>query len=243
MLVRVNANKTAKAVPSQLNELARQDAFWSELKYPGDSKLFAEAEAADYVYLVREGAVRTYKRLSDGRRQISAFHLPGDIFGAEDGEVHRFTAEAIVNTTVWIAMRRSLFATLAKADIPAANNVRDMVARALEHAENHLLLLGRQKSLEKVAAFLLEIDRRLEQPEVIVLPMGRLDIADYLGLTVESVSRALSSLQEERIFSFRGSAHREIVLHDRSRLAQRATVSAQGVATRRNSQREGARCL
>ena len=72
-------------------------------------------------------------------------------------------------------------------------------------------------------ANLLELDRRLDQPEVIVLPMGRLDIADYLGLTVETVSRALSSLREERILSFMGSAHREIVLHDRSRLAQRAT--------------------
>ena len=223
MLVRVNASKIAKVEPSQLNELARQDAFWSEFKYPGGSKLFEEAEPADYVYQIGEGAVRTYKHLSDGRRQIGAFYLPGDMLAVENCEIHRFTAEAIVDTTVRIAKRRRLFAKLANDDIPAANNVRDLVARTLEHVENHLLLLGRQKSLEKVAAFLLEIDRRLEQPEVIVLPMGRLDIADYLGLTVETVSRALSSLREERILSFMGSAHREIVLHDRSRLAQRAT--------------------
>ena len=222
MLVRVSAN-IAKPVPSQLRELARQDALWNELKYRGGSKLFGQAEPADYVYQIREGAVRTYKSLSDGRRQIGAFHMPGDIFGVEDGKVHRFTAEAIVNTTVWVTKRRSLFARLAKRDIPAANNVRGLVTKALERAENHLLLLGRQNSLEKVAAFLLEIDRRLEQPHVMVLPMGRRDIADYLGMTVESVSRALSSLQEERIFSFKGSAHREIVLHDRSKLAQRAT--------------------
>jgi len=82
--------------------------------------------------------------------------------------------------------------------------------------------LGRQKSLEKVAAFLLEIDRRLGQPEVMVLPMMRRDIADYLGMTIETVSRALSS-QEERILSLTGTNHREIVLHDRSKLAQRAT--------------------
>ena len=104
-------------------------------------------------------------------------------------------------------------------------NVRDLVSRTLEHAENHLVLLGCQNSLEKIAAFLLELDRRLEQPDVMVLPMRRCDIADYLGMTVESVSRALSSLQEERIFSFKGSAHREIVLHDRSKLAQRATLA------------------
>jgi len=79
MLVRVNANKAAKAVPSRLDELALQDSFWTEFKYRGGSKLFEEAERADYVYQIREGAVRTYKRLSDGRRQIGAFHLAGDI--------------------------------------------------------------------------------------------------------------------------------------------------------------------
>jgi CRP/FNR family nitrogen fixation transcriptional regulator len=222
MLVRVSAN-TAKPVPSQLRELARQDALWNELKYRGGSKLFGQAEPADYVYQIREGAVRTYKLLSDGRRQIGAFLLRGDILGAEDGEVHRFTAEIMVDTTLWIAKRRRLFARLAKGDISAANNVRELITKNLEHIENHLLLLGRQKSLEKVAAFLLEIDRRLGQPEVMVLPMTRRDIADYLGMTIETVSRALSSLQEERILSLMGTNHREIVLHDRSKLAQRAT--------------------
>jgi CRP/FNR family nitrogen fixation transcriptional regulator len=168
MLVRASANNTGKPVPSQLNELARQDALWSELKYRCGSKLFGEAEPADYVYQIREGAIRSYKRLSDGRRQIGAFHLPGDILAVENCKVHRFTAEAIVDTIVWFAKRRSLFARLAKGDILAANHVRDLVTRTLEDIENHLLLLGRQKSLEKVAAFLLEIDRRLGQPEVTV---------------------------------------------------------------------------
>jgi CRP/FNR family nitrogen fixation transcriptional regulator len=222
MLVRASANKTGKPVPSQLNELARQDALWSEVKYRQASEIFGEAEPADYVYQIKQGAVRTYKLLSDGRRQIGAFLLQGDILGAEDGEVHRFSAEAIVDTTLWIAKRRRLFARLAKGDISAANNVRDLIAKNLEHIENHLVLLGRQKSLEKVAAFLLEIDRRLGQPEVMVLPMMRRDIADYLGMTIETVSRALSS-QEERILSLTGTNHREIVLHDRSKLAQRAT--------------------
>ena len=223
MLVRVNSNKTAKPVPSQLSELARQDAFWSELKIRGGSKLFGEAEPADYIYQIREGAVRTYKQLSDGRRQIGAFHLAGDVLAIENCATHRFSAEAIVDTTVWFAKRRRLFARLAKGDIPAANHVRDLVTRTLEHAESHLLVLGRQNSLEKVAAFLLELDRRLEQPDVMVLPMTRRDIADYLGTTLETVSRALSSLQEERILSLVGTNHRGIMLHDRSRLAQRAT--------------------
>jgi CRP/FNR family nitrogen fixation transcriptional regulator len=223
VVVRVSGNETAKPVPSQLNELACQNAFWSECKYRGGSKLFEEAEPADYIYQIREGAVRTYRQLSDGRRQIGAFHLAGDMLAVENCAIHRCTAEAIVDTAVWIAKRRSLFARLGKGDIHAANNVRDLVTRTLEHVENHLLVLGRQQSLEKVAAFLLEMDRRLEQPGVMVLPMTRRDIADYLGMTLETVSRALSSLQEERIISLMGTNHREIVLHDRSKLAQRAT--------------------
>jgi len=95
--------------------------------------------------------------------------------------------------------------------------------RNLEHVENHLLLLGRQNSLKRVAAFLLEMDRRLEQPQVMVLLMSRRDIADYLGMTLESVSRVLSTLRDEHILSLMGANQREIVLHDRSKLAQRAT--------------------
>jgi CRP/FNR family nitrogen fixation transcriptional regulator len=223
VVVRVSGNETAKPVPSQLNELARQDAFWNELEIRGGSKLFGEAEPADYVYQIREGAVRTYKQLSDGRRQIGAFHLAGDMLAVENCETHRFTAEAIVDTTVWFSKRRRLFARLAKGDISAANNMRDLITRNLERVEYHVLLLGCQKSLEKVAAFLLEIDRRLGRPEVMVLPMGRRDIADYLGTTLETVSRSLSMLRDERILSFKGTSHRKIVLHDRSKLAERAT--------------------
>ena len=223
MVARVSVNETAKCLAGPLSELARQDAFWSELKIRGGSKLFGEAEPANYIYQIREGAVRTYKQLSDGRRQIGAFHLAGDVLAVENCAIHRFSAEAIVDTTVWFAKRRKLFARLAKGDIPAANHVRVLVTRTLEHAENHLVLLGCQNSLEKIAAFLLELDRRLEQPDVMVLPMRRCDIADYLGTTLETVSRALSSLQEERILSLVGTNNRGIMLHDRSRLAQRAT--------------------
>jgi CRP/FNR family transcriptional regulator, nitrogen fixation regulation protein len=226
MLVRNNSNNNLRPVSSLPNELASEDAFWSAFKYRQGSEIFGEAEPADYVYQIREGAVRTCKLLSDGRRQIGAFHLQGDILGVENGEIHRFTAEAIVNTTVWVAKSRSLFAGLATGDIPAANHIRDLITRTLEHMENHLLLLGRQTALEKVASFLLEMDRRLQQPEVMLLPMTRRDIADYLGLTIETVSRSLSMLRDEGILSVMGQMQRKIVLHDRAKLAQRATCQS-----------------
>ena len=136
MLVRKNSSNTPKPVPDLPSEVANQDAFWSEFKYRRGSEIFGEAEPAHFVYRIREGAVRTHKLLSDGRRQIGAFHLPGDIFGVESGEVHRFTAEAILDTAVWIAKRRSFFAGLAQGDIPTAKSVRGLIARSLEHVED-----------------------------------------------------------------------------------------------------------
>jgi CRP-like cAMP-binding protein len=99
MYVRNNKNGTPKFESGLPFELINQDAVWSEFKYVRGSEIFGEAEPADFVYRVRGGAVRTHKLLSDGRRLIGAFHLPGDMFGAKNDEVHRFTAEAIVNTT------------------------------------------------------------------------------------------------------------------------------------------------
>src|SRR6202011_2350116 len=164
------------------------------------------------------GAVRSYKLLSDGRRQIGAFHLVGDIFGLENGSTHRFTTEAIVDTTVRLMKRRSL-EHVAETDVVVALDLLNMTTSNLQHSEDHMLLLGRKTSLERVAAFLLEMDRRLTAAGVIALPMCRRDIADYLGLTLETVSRALSRLHELDIIGFIGSNQRQIVLLDRQQLA------------------------
>jgi len=168
---------------------------------------------------VAEGPVRSYKLLSDGRRQIGAFHLVGDIFGLENGPAHRFTAEAIVDTIVRLVKRISL-EQVAEADALVARDLLSMTTSNLQHAENHMLLLGRKTSLERVAAFLLEMDRRLSPAGVMALPMYRRDIADYLGLTLETVSRALSCLHEKGIIDFIGQTQRQIVLRNRSGLAK-----------------------
>ena len=220
MFVNVNANPTNR--PKFLGEhgsLARAQFLLSEYKYNRGAEIFGEAEPAEYVYQVVEGAVRSYKLLSDGRRQIGAFHLVGDIFGLENGLAHRFTAEAIVDTTVRLAKRVSL-EHVAEEDATVARDLLDMTTNNLQHAENHMLLLGRKTSLERVAAFLLEMDGRLNAAGVMALPMSRRDIADYLGLTLETVSRALSCLHEKGILGFVGQTQRQIVLLDRTELAK-----------------------
>jgi CRP/FNR family nitrogen fixation transcriptional regulator len=187
----------------------------TEFTYRKDEEIYGEDEPAEFVYQVMRGAVRSYKLLADGRRQIGAFHLPGDVFGLEQGGKHRLTAEAIVKTTVRLVKRRSLDHAAAS-DVEITRRLWTMTAGDLRHAENHMLLLGRKTAMERVAAFLLEMDRRLSAAGMMALPMCRRDIGDYLGLTLETVSRALSELRERAILDFSGA--RKIVLRNRQRL-------------------------
>jgi CRP/FNR family nitrogen fixation transcriptional regulator len=220
MFVRITTDPVPR--PNSLGELGMESdsntkVSLNEFTYKKGSEIYGEKEPAEYVYQVKVGAVRSYKLLSDGRRQIGAFHLAGDIFGLENGGEHRFTADAIVDTTVRLIKRRSL-EMVAESDAMVARNLLSMTTTNLQHAEDHMLLLGRKTSLERVAAFLIEMDKRLTAAGVIALPMSRRDIADYLGLTLETVSRALSRLHELGILGFIGTNQRQIVLLDRRQL-------------------------
>ena len=221
MFVRITAESAPR--PNSLRDLGMRSesnamVSLSEFSYRKGTEIYGEKEPAEYVYQVKSGAVRSYKLLSDGRRQIGAFHLVGDIFGLENGNEHRFTTEAIIDTTVRLVRRQSL-ETVAQNDAMVAKNLLRMTTNNLQHAEDHMLLLGRKTSLERVAAFLLEMDKRLTAAGVMALPMSRRDIADYLGLTLETVSRALSRLHEVGVLGFVGNTQRQIVLLDRHQLA------------------------
>jgi len=220
MLVNINSVSAGRQKAfGPLGDLSRARVILSEFKYNRHAEIYGEAEPAEYIYQVVEGAVRSYKLLFDGRRQIGAFHLAGDIFGLPNGPVHRFTTEAIVETTVRLIKRCSL-EQVAEDDAHIALDLLNMTTSNLQHAEDHMLLLGRKTSLERVAAFLLEMDRRLSAAGVMALPMCRRDIADYLGLTLETVSRVLSQLHVKAIIGFIGQTQRQITLLDRHRLAE-----------------------
>jgi CRP/FNR family nitrogen fixation transcriptional regulator len=218
MLSRTGTNSsTPPSILGRLNT-AQARIIASEFTYRKGTEIYGEKEPAEYIYQVTAGAVRSYKLLSDGRRQIGAFHLVGDVFGLENGSLHRFTAEAIVDTSVRLIKRNSL-ERVAEADVRIAHDLLYMTTDNLQHAEDHMLLLGRKTSLERVVAFLLEMDRRLTAANIMALPMCRRDIADYLGLTLETVSRALSRLHENGILGFLGKNQRQIVLLNRKQLA------------------------
>jgi len=181
------------------------------VQVPQRDRSLREGAEAEYVYQIISGAVRTYKLLLDGRRQINLFHLAGDMFGLENGATHRFTAEAVVETRVRITKRRSLLETM-KSREKGATNFLNLITRTLQHAENHMLLLGRKTALERVAAFVVEMDERQAHPSMMVLPMSRRDIADYLGLTLETVSRAFSILRDDGLLRFIGKTQRLLII-------------------------------
>jgi CRP/FNR family nitrogen fixation transcriptional regulator len=186
------------------------------MAYPRDTEIFGENEPADYLYKVLSGTVRTYKILSDGRRQVGGFYLPGDIFGLEFADEHTLSAEAVSDTKV-LVVKRSALSALAGRDPSVAQQLFALTGRELHRVQDRTLLLIKN-ARERVASFLLEMADRASENNIIELPMSRQDIADYLGLTIETVSRTLTSLETASAIEVSPSSRR-IVLRNRPALA------------------------
>ena len=181
-----------------------------------NAEIYGENEPAEYLYKVISGTVRTYKVLNDGRRQIGAFYLPGDVFGLEIGEEHSFSAEAIVDSKV-LVIKRSSVVGLAARDTEVARQLWAMTAAELQRAKDHIMLLIKTAQ-ERVAGFLLEMAKRSSVASEVDLPMSRQDIADYLGLTIETVSRTLTQLEKGAALAVPTSLR--IVLRNRAALSR-----------------------
>lgn len=186
------------------------------MRFDRNEEIFAEEEDADFVYKVMSGAVRDVRILSDGRRQIGSFHLAGEVFGLECAEAHRYSAEAVVDSEIAM-VRRSTLERAVENNGPAARKLWGLTARDLQRLQDHMLLLGRKSAVERVASFLMGMAARNSAPQTVDLPMSRSDIADYLGLTIETVSRTLSQLARDHAISMPSS--RRIVLHERLAMA------------------------
>jgi CRP-like cAMP-binding protein len=153
--------------------------------------------------------VRTCRILLDGRRQIAAFYLPGDVFGLETAGRHIFSAEAVTGANLLVVRRNHLL----------SSQLWSLMITELEHAQDHLVLLVKTAP-ERVASFLLEMADRIRSSDAVELAMSRQDIADYLGLTVETVSRTLTQLESRSAIALPTS--KRIVLRDRAALNQLA---------------------
>ncbi|HYD27046.1 helix-turn-helix domain-containing protein [Brevundimonas sp.] len=172
---------------------------------PGE-QLFRQGDPVRLVYRIVKGAAVSYRLLSDGRRQVTGFHLAGDFVGLEAGVEHSTTAEAL-STVHASAIERTELADRAATDNSLARALWQVTVRAVRRSEDHALILARQGATERVAAFLLDFAERQGHPEFIDLPMTRQDIADHVGLTIHTVSRTLSQLQAEGLIEARSTRH------------------------------------
>jgi len=173
------------------------------MRFARNIEIFGEDEPAEYLYQVVSGAVRTYRTLDDGRRQICGFHLPGDIFGVEAGEMHSASAEALSDSQVLVVRRSSLMAR-AEHEKDLARQLWTLTVRELQRVQEHSLVLIKSAE-ERVAGFLLEMAKRSSRDATIELPMSRQDIADYLGLTIETISRTFTQFVQSGVIALETS--------------------------------------
>ncbi|HEX5776482.1 MAG TPA: helix-turn-helix domain-containing protein [Caulobacteraceae bacterium] len=192
-------------------------AIGPRLTFSRDEEIFGEGEPSDYIYQVLEGVVRTCRFLGDGRRQIEDFHLAGEYFGFETGEDHTCTAEAVGQVTL-LLIRRGTLVDLAARDVAVAGRLLELTMTGLSRAQKHVAMLSRKGACERVAAFLLDFAERSGAMAFVELPMSRQEIGDYLGLTIETVSRTVTQLEAELLISL--TDRRRVNLRNRSRLLQ-----------------------
>jgi CRP/FNR family transcriptional regulator len=182
-------------------------------RFEPNSAVFWEGDPADYVFELVEGVMRLYRLLPDGRRTITRFLFPGEILGVAFKDRYLFTAEAVTPVKLQRYPRTHLYSSLAR--MPGlSRELLSMACDELSAAQDQMLLLARKAAQERIASFLLSVAHRMSlgasPAREIDLPMTRLDIADYLGLTIETVSRGFTKLRVDGLISL-PSPHRVVL--------------------------------
>jgi CRP/FNR family transcriptional regulator len=185
-------------------ELRHIEPLVTHHRIEAGQSLFDEEDVAQFAYNLVEGTIRLYKLLPDGRRQITGFALPGDFLGLSSRGHYAYSADAVSGASLCRFKRADLQALFR--NFPAMEHrVLSMANDELVAAQNQMLLLGRKTPMEKVSTFLLALAQRLDKmgrkDGELALPMTRSDIGDFLGLTMETVSRTFSKLRHARIIA------------------------------------------
>jgi len=177
-----------------------------------DTEIFPEAGPATHVYKVLSGTLRTTKLLVDGRRQVGAFVFAGEWVGFDGGPRHFYAAEAVTEARLLAFSRRDLERLMAE-DQEAARAIQDVLCGTIVAAHERIVSPGRKTAMERVAGFLVDVEGRIAASgkNGFLLPMSRGDIADYLGLTVETVSRSLGDLRRRHVIEIADAHHVRII--------------------------------
>lgn len=183
------------------------DRHGVRMTYDRNAEIYAQDDAVELLYRVVRGVVRTSRVTADGRRQVGAFYYAGDLFGLEPGPDHRFGAEALADCEILVVRRSAVRAAAGDAELDRA--ILEAQRLEMERLQDHVVMLGRKSARERVASFLMSIAERSDDDHA-DLAMGRQDMADYLGLTIETVSRMLTQLQGEAIVEFPSSRRFQI---------------------------------
>jgi len=186
--------------------------------------IYCQEDPAHFWYRIVTGAARSCVLLADGRRQIVDFLMPGDLFGVGEGQAHLFSVEAIIAETTVARYPRRRVEVLAESDVEVGRQLRETAFNSIMRLQQRMLLLARTRAIEKVGSFLIEMaDRSSPATEnTVALPMSRYDIADYLAIAVETVSRALTQLRQRGAIVLDSS--RVVRIIDRGALQEGCTV-------------------
>jgi CRP-like cAMP-binding protein len=203
---------TVKSSPVD-EDLRALQQVGTKVRYARNETIFNDGDEATHCYKVISGAVRLCKHMSDGRRQIADFLLAGDFFGFVQFGNYKFSAEAVGDVVLMCYPQRQV-ARLSSSMPNLRGRLLMLLSQRLIGMQDHLVMLGRQTAKERVASFLMHIAERSDAEENVAfeLPMSRQDIADYLGLTIETVCRMLSELKRERIIAIPSLS--EMMLND-----------------------------
>ena len=168
------------------------------IRYHRDQVIVCEGDPADYIFLVLEGIVRSCRTFQNGTRSIAGFYLPGELFGWTDLN-HLLSAEAATNALV-LYLKRSALLAVAAHDSRIASFLLAATTNELRRTQEHALLMSRSARC-RVATFLLDLSKRLGTAKYLDLPMSHQDIADHLGLTIETVSRTITELERSELIA------------------------------------------
>ncbi|MGE0736580.1 MAG: cyclic nucleotide-binding domain-containing protein [Alphaproteobacteria bacterium] len=209
-------------------ELNRLDGIAAKSKFHAGETVFYEGDSADYLFNVTSGVVKVYKLLPDGRRQITGFLFSGDFLGLALHNTFTYSAEALDDVALCHFPRKPFerlldeFPALEKRLLRSASN-------ELAAAQDQMLLLGRKTARERLATFLLSMSeravRRNESASNLRLPMGRADIGDYLGLTIETVSRTFTGLRKDGLIDL--PSNHDVIVRKPAAIRELAGIEAQ----------------